>query len=159
MCEEIQLLRWNKCPDLIAEPHVIGHREYSFVPQKTHELSHGLFSQILNLPERSGRFKYWIGDDCEPLSDGWWFWHQCEACGYELPPNGRFDVDLKWGVPDNHKTPTPEGPQLTHDDRLISASLVSELDRMYRDGTLILGTAESGIIAAVDPLDNLSFDS
>ncbi len=115
-----------------------------------------LGSQFISLVE-TGRFKYWIDDDCEPLSDGWWFWHQCEACGYELPPNGRFDSDLKWGVPDNHKTRTPTGLELTHDDRLISAALVSELDRLYSEGSLLLGTAESGIIAGIDPLAKLTF--
>jgi hypothetical protein len=115
-----------------------------------------LGSQFIALIE-TGRFKYWIGDDCEPLADGWWFWHQCEACGYELPPNGRFDNDLKWGVPENHKTPTPEGPQPTHDDRLVGAALVSELDRLYREGSIPLGTAQSGIGEAIDPLAEMTF--
>ena len=75
-----------------------------------------------------------------------------------LPPGGLFEKHLKWYVPDSFKIATPKGRLKIHDDRLISAALVSELDRMYREGQLILGTAESAIIDAVDPLKGLSFD-
>jgi len=117
-----------------------------------------LGSLFLSLIE-TGRFKYWTGDQDTPASDGWWFWQQVTSCTYELPPDGRFDRDLKWSVPTNHKTDTPNGPQPTHDDRLLSAALVAELDRLIRTGAAILGTAASRVIHAVDPLarENLSF--
>jgi hypothetical protein len=113
----------------------------------------GLGSRFLSLVE-TGRFKYWTGD---AYGDAWFFWRQVEACQYEIPPEGRFDVDLKWEVPPTHKTDTPQGPQPTHDDRLLSAALVAELDRLLRTGTIILGTAESAVIQGPDPLDKLTF--
>ena len=55
----------------------------------------------------TGRFHYWTGDEDEPLSDGWWFWQQVVACGYSLPGAGRFDHDLRWGVPAAARITTP----------------------------------------------------
>jgi hypothetical protein len=113
-----------------------------------------LGSAFLALIE-TGRFKYWTGDEDQPLSDGWWFWQQVTACTYELPPDGQFDRDLRWSVPTNAKVATPAGPQLIHDDRLISAALAAEIDRRYRNGSLTLGTAESAIVTPPDPLKDL----
>ena len=116
-----------------------------------------LGSAFLSLVE-TGRFKYWAdkGIDDEDgghgLSDAEWFWAQVRACSYEIPPDGRFDTDLRWEVPPSHKTDTPEGPKPTHDDRLLSAALVAEMDRLIRTGTIVAGTAESAVIPAVDPL-------
>ena len=116
-----------------------------------------LGSAFLSLVE-TGRFHYWTGDDDQPGSDGWWFWRQVAACHYELPPEGRFDTHLRWEVPPAHRTDVPGlGPQPTHDDRLLSAALVAELDRLLRKGAIILGTAESVVIDAPDPLAHLSF--
>lgn len=117
-----------------------------------------LGSYFLSLVE-TGRFKYWTDDEEIPTSDGWWFWQQVTSCTYDLPPNGRFDRDLRWSVPTNHKTDTPTGPQPTHDDRLLSVALVAELDRLIRTGAAILGTAESAVITATDPLarEQMSF--
>ena len=89
------------------------------------------------------------------LSDAAWFWVQVRACTYEVPPDGRFDRDLRWEVPPTHRTDTPAGPQPTHDDRLISAALIAELDRRLRTGDLLLGAAESATIPPTDPLANL----
>jgi len=114
----------------------------------------GLGSALLSLVE-TGRFKYWPID--LELGASWWFWKQVEACSYEVPPDARFDTALKWGVPANHKTDTPTGPELTHDDRLLSAALIAHLDHMVRTGDLLLGTAQSSVIAPVDPLANLEF--
>ena len=74
------------------------------------------------------------------------------ACTYELPDAGRFDRDLRWQVPATAKIDTPAGPQPIHDDRLISAALIAELDRLIRCGAVIAGRAESAVIDAVDPL-------
>jgi hypothetical protein len=115
-----------------------------------------LGSLFLSLVE-TGRFRYWTGDEEQPGSHGWWFWQQVAACTYELPPEGRFDRDLRWSVPDNHKSHLPTGPQLTHDDRLLSAALVAEADRLIREAKIVVGVAGSAVIAATDPLAKLSF--
>lgn len=100
----------------------------------------------------TGRFKYWTGDQDDPGSDGWWFWRQVGACSFELPPDGQFDKHLRWGVPASHRTDTPTGPEPTHDDRLLSAALIADVDRLYRTGELSLGTATSDQIPGQDPL-------
>jgi hypothetical protein len=116
-----------------------------------------LGSLFLSLVE-TGRFKYWTGDADEAGSDGWWFWRQVDACTYEVPPNGRFDRDLRWEVPPGHRTDTPAGPRPTHDDRLLSAALIAELDRLLRAGKISLGTAESAVIQPSDPLARAAMD-
>lgn len=115
-----------------------------------------LGSSFLALIE-TGRFKYWSSDEDTPLSDGWWFWAQASACDYELPPDGRFDRDLRWGVPATKKLPTPEGTQPIHDDRLLSAALIAHVDTLIRSGTIVLGRAESAVIPAQDPLQDMEF--
>ena len=50
------------------------------------------------------------------------------------PPDGHFERDLKWSVPANARVETPAGSQLVHDDRLISAALIAEVDRLYHPG-------------------------
>jgi hypothetical protein len=115
-----------------------------------------LGSLFLSLVE-TGRFRYWADDEDIPETDGWWFYRQAEACTYDLPPEGHFERDLRWGVPETHKTPTTGGMEPTHDDRLISAALVAHLDRLLREYTIALGRADSLIIEAVDPLANLQF--
>ncbi|HNS52986.1 MAG TPA: hypothetical protein PKO09_17635 [Anaerolineae bacterium] len=87
-----------------------------------------------------------------PLSDSWWFFQQATACAYEIPPEGTLDANLRWGVPASHRTETPAGPQPTHDDRLLSAALIAELDRLTREGRVALGLARSAVIPAPDPL-------
>ena len=108
-----------------------------------------LGSAFLSLVE-TGRFKHWPID--AHLGDAFWFWKQVEACTYEIPPDGRFDQHLKWGVSPTHKTDTPTGREPTHDDRLISAALIAHLDQMLRTGDLVLGTAQSAVIHATDPI-------
>jgi hypothetical protein len=126
-----------------------------------------LGSMFLSLVE-TGRLKYWEGACPEgirgeqpegtPLSDSWWFWRQVEACTYELPPEGQFDRDLRWEVPARHRTPVPGGQaEPTHDDRLLSAALVAELDRLVREGQIALGNAQSAVVRPRDPLADLRF--
>jgi hypothetical protein len=131
-----------------------------------------LGSMFLSLVE-TGRFKYWSSTEgkrysaeCLPLSDSWWFWRQVEACTYEVPPEGQFDRDLRWEVAPSHKTPIPGGQphrkggstsKLTHDDRLLSAALVAELDRLVRECQIALGTGESAVVRPRDPLADLHF--
>ena len=113
-----------------------------------------LGSAFLSLVE-TGRFKYWPIDS--HLGDAFWFWAQVEACTYEVPAEGRFDRDLRWGVHPNHRTSTPEGPEPTHDDRLLSAALIAHLDRELSAGRLLLGSAVSAVVAPADPLAGLEF--
>ena len=110
-----------------------------------------LGSDLLALID-TGRFRYWTGDEDEPLSDGWWFWQQVIACGYSLPGAGRFDHDLRWGVPAAARITTPRGAEPIHDDRLLSAALVAELEQRRRDGALLFGASASRIIPGRDPL-------
>ncbi len=115
-----------------------------------------LGSRLLSIIEL-GKFLYWTDDETQIMSDGWWFWRQVEACSYEIPPDGRFDTDLKWEVKPSHKTNTPMGDQPTHDDRLLSAALIAEIDRLSEEGKIILATSESAIIPAIDPIANLNY--
>lgn len=101
----------------------------------------------------TGRFAYW--QEGQPGGDSWWFYRQAEACGYELPANGRFDKDLRWGVAATHRTDTPRGLQPTHDDRLLSAALVALADELWRVGALLLGAGKSAIIEPKDPLSEM----
>lgn len=110
-----------------------------------------LGSAFLALIE-TGRFHYWGGDAQQPLSDGWWFFVQAEACTYQLPEGGRFERDLRWGVPEGALVDTPAGRQAIHDDRLLSAALVAVYDDLYRQGRLQLSRGASAVIGPADPL-------
>lgn len=110
-----------------------------------------LGSDFLALIE-TGRFHYWTGDEDSPLSDGWWFWQQAAACTFAVGPGGRFDRDLRWGVGAHVKVQTPEGSQLLHDDRLVSAALVAELERRAQAGDWHPGQAVSRVIAGAGPV-------
>lgn len=110
-----------------------------------------LGSEFLALVE-TGRFKYWSGDEDRPLSDGWWFWQQTAACDFTLPTHGRFDRDLRWSVPGQARVSTPQGSLLIHDDRLMSAALVAEIERARQTGHIMLGASESHVIVGRDPL-------
>jgi hypothetical protein len=110
-----------------------------------------LGSAFLALIE-TGRFKYWSDDEERPLSDGWWFWRQVEACRYSLAANGRFERDLRWGVPANARLMTPSGSELIHDDRLLSAALITHCDALLKQGALLTGRAASAIIPPTDSL-------
>lgn len=115
-----------------------------------------LGSAFLSVIE-TGRFQYWREEDDVPLTDGWWFFTQAAECRYSLPAEGRFERDLRWGVPSSIKVSAPSGVLPVHDDRLISAALVAVYDDLYRKGSLRLGRAESAIIPANNPLEGLNF--
>jgi len=110
-----------------------------------------LGSDFLSLVD-TGRFRHWTGDEDEPLSDGWWFWQQAAACGYSLAGGGRFDRDLRWGVAERARVMTPSGPQPIHDDRLLSAALVAEVERRRAAGGLLLGASVSRVVGPGDGL-------
>ncbi len=105
-----------------------------------------LGSDFLSLID-TGRFRYWTGDEEQPLADGWWFWQQVEACSYSLA-GGRFDHDLRWGVAEGARVMTPAGSQAIHDDRLLSAALVAEIERRRAGGKLLIGSSLSRIVSA-----------
>ena len=112
-----------------------------------------LGSDFLALIER-GKFQYFTEETGGiPLSDSWWFWQQCTACDFDLPDGGRFEKDLKWGVPNTKKVTVASEKYLVHDDRLLSAALITIADKLLTEQKLHLGTAESHIIEAPDPLD------
>lgn len=94
----------------------------------------------------------WYFRSAAEYDDAWWFHAQAAACSYFVRPDGRFERDLKWSVPDSHTTPTPAGNVPTHDDRLISFALIAEAERLRLAGELHLGTAESRITYK-DPLE------
>ncbi|MGH2536513.1 MAG: hypothetical protein ACRDHL_03875 [Candidatus Promineifilaceae bacterium] len=123
---------------------------YTFSPARKARLG----SSFLSLIE-AGRFKYWSGDEDRPLSDGWWFFSQARHCGYSVPAEGLFERDLRWGVPASARVSTPLGPRPVHDDRLISAALVTVADELWRAGKLRLGQAQSAVIGPADPLQDL----
>ena len=116
------------------------------VPFKFTRLSKAaLGAAFLTLIE-TGRFKYWLGDEGQEGSDGFWFWTQAARCTYDLPAGGSFERDLRWYVPDSARISTPTGMEPIHDDRLISAALIAEADRLIQIGNLGLGHAKSAVI-------------
>jgi hypothetical protein len=97
----------------------------------------------------TGRFQYWGGDSLGTEGgDSWWFFEQCRACGYELRPGMPIERGLRWGVSPTARVAMSDGSAaLVHDDRLLSAALVAELDRMIREGELFVATGESVVIS------------
>jgi hypothetical protein len=94
----------------------------------------------------TGRFQYFNeGDRCG--SDEWLFFLQAEHCGYELAEGAPIEKGLRWAVPDTAKYQAPGGQLLLiHDDRLLSAALAAEADRLIRAGELFLSAGESAVI-------------
>jgi len=75
------------------------------------------------------------------------FWQQCISAHSEIL-SGPNRI-MRWSVPDG--TRDPETGEQIHDDLLISAAMCAILDQLE------LGTAESDVIEAQDPLSNMSF--
>jgi hypothetical protein len=105
----------------------------------------------------TGRFAYWEGDEQEPLSDGWWFRQQLRHCAYTVRPGQPLEVGMQWGVPESATVDTPAGRLPVHDDRLISAALVAEVDRLLQDGRVRIGRAASLIVPPADPFAGLEY--
>ena len=92
----------------------------------------------------SGRYKEYDApthDDLQKL-----FLRQAEYCQYEVVP-GPGQI-LRWGVPDSVRD--PENGDLLHDDLLLSAALVAELDDL--DWAL---TGPAVIVPRVDPIKEM----
>jgi hypothetical protein len=84
-------------------------------------------------------------------SDAWWFFTQAEHCGYELAQGAPIERGLRWGVsPSARVVMTGDRGQMSavpvHDDRLLSAALVAEVDRLIREGKLFVSSGESAVI-------------
>jgi hypothetical protein len=101
----------------------------------------------------TGRYKEFLpslqggtgGRSSDPLQSA--FWTQAEFCQYSiLEGPGRI---MRWGVPDG--TRDPHSGDLVHDDLLISAALVTQLDAQP------FGLAVSKIIPTIDPAQSKDF--
>jgi len=108
--------------------------------------SHGkarLGNDFLALVE-TGRFKYFA----EELdgSDAWWFFTQAEHCGYELAEGVAIERGLRWEVNPAAKIVVNGESVFVHDDRLLSAALIAEADRLHREGHLFFSTGQSAVI-------------
>ena len=99
----------------------------------------------------TNRFKYWQEE--HEYDDAYWYFAQANHCTYALDPGRPLETHLRWFVPATTKISTPAGTQPLHDDRLISAALIAEADKLLRDGKLLIGRAHSIISAAYDPLN------
>jgi hypothetical protein len=95
----------------------------------------------------TGRFSYFCDDHTRPGSDAWWFLIQAEYCSYQLAEGVPIGRGLRWAVPDTARIKLSETETVpVHDDRLISAALCAEVDRLYKSGALFLFTGESAVI-------------
>jgi hypothetical protein len=97
----------------------------------------------------TGRFAMCADDDEHTAA----FWRQVEACQYTADPHKPLESGLRWAVPDSatYETTDEHGKivkRKIHDDYLIAAALVSQLDGVP------LGRAESAVIPATDPLES-----
>ena len=104
----------------------------------------------------TGRFKHFCDDHDHPGSEAWWFLLQAEHCGYELAAGQPIERGLRWGVSDSARIRISADETLPiHDDRLVSAALCAEADRLYREGKLFLTTGESAVIKRdlIDEID------
>ena len=95
----------------------------------------------------TGRFRYFIDDVDVEGSDSWWFFTQAEHCSYELAESLPIERGLRWGVSPAAKVILSDGgSELIHDDRLLSAALIAEADRLVRAGDLFMVTGDSAVI-------------
>jgi hypothetical protein len=100
----------------------------------------------------TNRFKYFAEEN--EFDDAWWFFEQANLCTYELPAGKPMERYLKWYVPATTRVDTPTGGEPVHDDRLISAALIAEADKLLRDGKISVGRAESVIGGSYDPIED-----
>lgn len=123
---------------------------FKFTGQSKAALGSAFISIIEN-----GRFHYWLST--QKWDDADWFFIQAAACGYTIRQGDDITKGMSWSVPASHKTDTPNGRLLTHDDRLLSAALVAHADELILNGAILLGAAVSAIIPPQDPLSKLDF--
>jgi len=117
---------------------------FGFDFAKTHNKSR-LGNDFLATVE-TGRFVYFADGREDEGTDCWWFFRQAEQCGYELSEGVPIERGMKWGVKATAKIMALGELVPVHDDRLLSAALTAEADRLYREGELFLSTGESAVI-------------
>ena len=84
-----------------------------------------------------------------PSLDAWWFFEQCRFCTYQLAEGQPIERGLRWGVPATARTTAPDGSTVpVHDDRLLSAALLAELERARGSGEIFLSAGASAVITA-----------
>ncbi len=101
----------------------------------------------------TGRFKYFASE--HEFDDAWWFYEQARRCVSELEAGRPMERYLRWFVPESVKVSAPEGNVALHDDRLVSAVLVAEVDRLMREGKIKVGRAVSEVVEGYDPVGDL----
>jgi hypothetical protein len=101
----------------------------------------------------TNRFKYFREE--HEFDDAWWFFEQAKHCAYELEAGRPLETHLSWFVPASTTVSTPRGREALHDDRLISAALIAEVDRLVREGKIRIGRAESEVVEGYDPVGDL----
>jgi len=115
----------------LGAKHAFGSRVTPFQfspPKRKSDLGWDFLSVV-----ETGRFKHYRDDGSQDWRE---FWAQVEQCRYEVTEGE--EKRMSWGVPS----------ATIHDDRLLSAALVAELDKVQWAVPL-----PSLIIHAPDPLD------
>ncbi len=103
----------------------------------------------------TGRFQYFHDGRELEFGDEWFFFLQAEHCGYELAAGTPIERGLRWGVSPTARYQAPDGQMLlVHDDRLLSAALIAEADRLYREGELFLSSGEAAVIRPEERMAN-----
>lgn len=75
------------------------------------------------------------------------FFRQAGACGYEILPHGELRNSLRWGVPDGATYEAESGERLPiHDDYLLSAALLPELNEVILQNPQLWEYAQSVIL-------------
>lgn len=121
----------------LSSPRAFGHKVIPFQfspPRRKSDLGWAFLSVV-----ETGRFKYFVDDGSEDWAG---FWREVEAVEYEVSEEKR----MRWGVPDGVIV---EGVAV-HDDRVVSAALVAELD-----GLPWARPSDSFIIERGDPLEEI----
>jgi hypothetical protein len=99
----------------------------------------------------TGRFQYFVDDGSVDWSE---FWLEVEKCAYEVPQDGDMERKMRWGCEGVYVDDLDEEGKvvrrLVHDDRVMAAALVAELD-----GVEWPFTGESVVIEAGDVLERM----
>lgn len=123
----------------LAAPRAFGEKVIPFQfspPRRKSDLGWDFLAVV-----ETGRFKYFADDGSADWRE---FWVEVEQCRYEVSEGE--EKRMKWGVPDD----TYAEARKIHDDRVLSAALVAELDKVQW-----AAPQESVIIKRRDPLEEM----